>query len=139
MQDGRLTGARGPKSKRGAVRRNKPKATTSKTAAHATAPALPEDTGPQARAWWAAFVGSPHAELYSGTDWQALLRGVVLVDLFYEKPSAQLAAEIRAIESKVGATVADRDRLGWKIEEPVVEQPADAPTPSRERPDPRRR
>lgn len=134
-----MTGSRGPKSKAGAIRRNKPKATTTFEANHAGTPELPDELRAEAHAWFDALANSPWSALYyTETDWQTILRGAYLVHAFYESPSSQLAAEIRAIEAKVGATVADRDRLGWKVQEPPAPPEGDVPTPSRDRPDPRK-
>lgn len=78
--------------------------------------------------------------MFIATDWQALLRGAALVEAFDEKPSAQLAAEIRQIEARLGGALADRDRLGMKIEEPKDEaaERADGRVSNRKRPDPRK-
>lgn len=52
--------------------------------------------------------------MYEASDWQVLIRTAYLVEAFYDAPSAGLAAEIRQNEARLGATAADRARLGWE-------------------------
>ena len=106
----------------------------------AAAPVVPELVGdylPATVAWWGAWLGSPQVAFFAATDWQTLLRLAPLVDVYHRKPEANLAAEIRQTEAKLGGTVSDRDRLGWKIS-PPSEEPSAVPRGSRSRPDPRK-
>lgn len=132
-----MTGTRGPKSKPNAARRNAPKATSRLQAAKPTPPVLAGDYLPQTRDWWQAWLDAPQVTYFAATDWQTLSRLAPLVDAYFTKPSAQLAAEIRQTEAKLGATAADRDRLGWKIDEPDEPESDDRPASSRARKDPR--
>lgn len=134
-------GARGPKPSPGSITRHKPKQRRRELmGAPVEIPSLVGEHRPETFAWWDTWVDSPQAAFLSATDWQTLLRLVPLVDLFHEKPTAQLAAEIRQTEAKCGATAADRDRLGWKIETPPEPTPEgeEKPQGSRSRTDPRR-
>jgi hypothetical protein len=116
-----------------------------KRSLEAAAPRVPELASsfpsivflPQTVAWWAAWVESPQAAFFAGTDWQTLLRLAPLVDAFFTAPAAQLASEIRQTEAKLGATASDRDRLGWRIEPPAPEGEPAPTRGSRSRPDPR--
>lgn len=134
-------GARGPKPKEGSVTRHRPKQ-RSRTLAGAPVeiPKLTGEHHPNTFAWWDSWVDSPQAVFLAATDWQTLLRLVPLQDIFWEKPTAQLAAEIRQTEAKLGATASDRDRLGWKTDPPppAPEPGAAEPQGSRSRPDPRK-
>lgn len=89
-------------------------------------------------AWWNAWVASPQASRFSSTDWLRLRMLAPLVEAYFKAPTTALMAEIRQNESKLGATAADRARLGWKTEERPADEP-DTPeaTSSRRRPDPR--
>lgn len=135
-------GARGPKPSQHSITRHKPKQRRRELVGAPVV--IPELTGKhraETYAWWDIWVDSPQATFLSATDWQTLLRLVPLVDLFHEKPTAQLAAEIRQTEAKCGATAADRDRLGWNIEQPPELKPegeGEEPQGSRSRRDPRR-
>ena len=137
-------GARGPKPSPNSVTRHKPKQRPRELTADR--PDVPDLASafeitflPQTHAWWQAWVDSPQAAFFAATDWQTLLRLAPLVDAYWVKPSPQIAAEIRQTEAKLGATAADRDRLGWKIEEPAAEgEQAQASAGARSRPDPRK-
>lgn len=131
-------GARGPVPKATSVTRHQSKQRRRNLeAATPTVPELPDGYSDETRAWWESWLASPQTSFFAATDWQTLLRCAKLVDLFNAKPTAQLAAEIRQIESKLGGTAADRDRLGWKID-PPAEDAQPAPAGARSRPDPRR-
>lgn len=54
-------------------------------------------------------------------DIHALLRLAVLVDIFWQDPSKEIAAEIRLEQQAFGLTPIDRRRLQWMVEE--EEQP----------------
>lgn len=88
------------------------------------------------RRWYRAWACSPQATLFGVTEWQRLHMLAHLVDRYYASPSPSVLAEIRANETKLGATPDDRLRLRWQVtaDEPGVP----APAPSRTR-DPRRR
>lgn len=136
-------GQRGPKPKAGSITRHRPKQRQrALVGAPVVIPALVGEHRPETFAWWDTWVDSPQAVFLSATDWQTLVRLVPLQDQFFEKPTAQLASEIRQTEAKLGATAADRDRLGWKIEEPVEPKPdgegETVPKGSRSRTDPRK-
>jgi hypothetical protein len=65
--------------------------------------------------WWQAWVDSPQAEQFTATDWQRLLLVARLVDQFVRGPRPALLGEIRLNEAALGATVADRLRLGVRV------------------------
>lgn len=132
-------GARGPAPREGSVTRHPPKQQPKNM--EAATPDVPELVGdyvPATVAWWGAWLGSPQVAFFAATDWQTLLRLAPLVDAYHRKPAANLAAEIRQTEAKLGGTVSDRDRLGWKIS-PPSDEPLAAPKGSRSRPDPRKK
>jgi hypothetical protein len=133
-------GARGPKPKESSVTRHPPKQRRrNMTAAPPEAPELVGEYSEKTRAWWASWLSAPQTVYFASTDWQTLLRCADLVEMFNVKPSAQVAAEIRQIESKLGGTAADRDRLGWKIEPPPESTEGSmSGGGSRSRPDPRK-
>jgi len=132
-------GQRGPAPRETSVTRHPPKQQSKNmTAERPEVPDLVGEFGFQTIAWWDAWVGSPQVEFFAATDWQTLLRLAPLVEMYFKEPKAQLAAEIRQTEAKLGATAADRDRLGWKITPPVEPEPGDE-AGARDRPDPRRR
>lgn len=100
----------------------------------------------EVREWWETWRRSPQASQFVDTDWRTLRRAAFLLDLFYREPSASLAAEVRQIESKLGATVDDRMRLRLRIhsrgaasaEESSAEESGERPR-LQVAPDPRRR
>jgi hypothetical protein len=106
-------------------------------AAAAVAPELVGEHRPESIARYNAWVASPQAPFFTDLDWQVLVGLVLLYDLYYKTPAANLHAEIRTTEAKLGATVSDRDRLGWTIKPPAGDAPADVPKGSRSKPDPR--
>ncbi len=135
-------GARGPLPKDAAKRQrrnvSKPK-TKVPSGARASHPELAGEFLPQTREWYAALASAPWSSLYEESDWQVLIRTAYLVDAFFKSPSAQLAAEIRQNEARLGATAADRARLGWEVDGgPGESQARDGAKPSRQRPDPRK-
>jgi len=69
------------------------------------------------RAWWRDIWRSPMAEEYLRADEHALYRLAVLVDSYWTKPTAGLAAEIRLQQQAFGLTPLDRRRLEWSIEQ----------------------
>jgi hypothetical protein len=128
-------GASGPIPSPNSITRHKPKQRRrTLKAGLVTIPDLPDDYRPETVAWWQTWIDSSQAEFFADTDWQTLRRCAALVDMFYTAPTAQLAAEVRQIESKLGATQADRDRLGWTTEppaEPAVAKPKARTDPRR--------
>jgi len=68
------------------------------------------------RAWWRAVWRSPMADEYLDADVHALYRLAVLVDMFWAKPSKELAAEIRLQQQCFGLTPIDRRRLQWEVD-----------------------
>lgn len=98
------------------------------------------------REWFEVWRRSPQASQFVETDWNALRRCAVLLEEFYADPSAALAAEIRQIEAKLGATVDDRMRLRLRVhprvavdDAPAPEAESDGPPRLRVAPDPRKR
>jgi hypothetical protein len=132
-------GARGPVPRENSVTHHVPKQNPKVLDSPAEPPAVPElhfEPHPATLAWWESWTSSPQTSLFTSTDWQALVRCAYLVESYFaEKPTAQLAAEIRQVEAKLGATISDRDRLGWKFKDKPAEDTDDAPQP--ERTDPR--
>jgi len=57
------------------------------------------------------------AEEYLRADVHALYRLALLVDAYWTKPTAGLAAEIRLQQQAFGLTPLDRRRLEWSIEQ----------------------
>lgn len=60
--------------------------------------------------WWATWVNSPQADIFSSTDWAYLLDTLPLVKAYYNG-ELKHAAEIRLRVAQFGATPADRARL----------------------------
>ncbi len=86
------------------------------------APSLPKrDDGSKwnrmTRAWWHDIWNSPMAEEYLRADVHALYRLALLVDAYWTKPTAGMAAEIRLQQQAFGLTPLDRRRLEWSIEQ----------------------
>lgn len=131
---------RGPKPKAPELRQRRNKATTAATL-HVPAepiekpetvkraPPLPGGTmwHKQTRAWWKDVWASPMAKEFLQADRHALVRLAVLVNDFWMKPSAALAAEIRQQESRFGLTPIDRHRLQWRVV-PEKSEPPPPPT-----------
>lgn len=134
-------GERGPapKDPTKRMRRNEPKQRRRNlTPVYPDPPELPEGLSGETITWWEGWLEQPQSTHFTATDWNSLLRCARLVEMFNSQPTAQLAAEIGRIEAKLGATIADRDRLGMKFEEPsaLPLEPIN-PTPSRQSVDPR--
>lgn len=91
--------------------------------------------GPEARAYWQTWRTSPMAAVLEATDWQRLAMLVPLVESYWTVGAdSKILSEVRLNEERLGATVADRQRLRMKIEEAqdaTVTQlrPASAPDP----------
>jgi hypothetical protein len=60
---------------------------------------------PSARDWFNAWASSAQADSFGPWHWLQLEMGALLVDRFYEKPSAALSREIRAIEGVLSEVV----------------------------------
>lgn len=65
-------------------------------------------------AYWRMWQRAPQATLFEETDWNALRRAAFLQELLWLGERAT-EGEIRQIEAKVGATVADRHLLRMKV------------------------
>lgn len=96
--------------------------------------------------WWRDVWRSPMAGEYLQADHHGLYRLAELVDAFWHRPSAGLAAEIRLQQQSFGLTPLDRRRLEWTVEQAEGakdrgkqrQPPAAAPDPEVEA-DPRKR
>ena len=75
----------------------------------------------QARTYWQTWRTAPQAQAFETTDWQRLAMLVPLVEAYWIAGGVSAdkgaLAEIRLNEERLGATVADRQRLRMKIEE----------------------
>jgi hypothetical protein len=101
------------------ARRNKAStARTLSTVHDVKAPALPStrEWHVQTLEWWRDVWASPMAPEYDDSDLHGLYLLAVLVDQFWENPSATLAAEIRLQRQCFGLTPIDRRRLQWEID-----------------------
>lgn len=78
------------------------------------------------KAWWEIWRRSPQAKTFIETDWVRLKDIARLREVFANKPTALLFAEIRQNESLLGATYADRLRARMKVEK-QPEKAAEAP------------
>lgn len=74
---------------------------------------------PETRAWWDIWRRSPQAKTFITTDWVRLKDIARLREVFANKPSALLYAEIRQNESLLGATHTDRLKARIKVLRPV--------------------
>ena len=108
-----------PTGKRpGTIRRNKPKPPTVLEPAPAPERALPGEWGEGTLRWWSTWVRSPQSSQFAETDWQRLEFVACLIEQYLADPDRALLAEIRLNEERLGATVADRKRLGWELPPP---------------------
>lgn len=84
--------------------------------------------------FWREVWDSPMAEEFLRADVDGLLELAVLVDGFWKKPDAKLAAEIRLQRQCYGLTPIDRRRLQWEISRAEKAErgrkPPAQPTPS---------
>lgn len=77
------------------------------------------DWHPRTLAWWDTWRRSPTAQLMTETDWaEALTTAAVHSQVAHGR--LRFAAELRLREGLLGATVADRKRLGILVAEPEV-------------------
>lgn len=74
------------------------------------------------RQWWDTWVSSPQAGAFTATDWQRLMMLAPLVEQYHQEPKTALLAEIRLNEERLGATVADRQRLRMKLNGPEASE-----------------
>lgn len=79
--------------------------------------------------WFTGWRTSPQAAVFLGTDWTRLGMLAYLVEEYLLEAKGPLLAEIRLNEERLGATVADRQRLRFVVETapqlaPVTELPA---------------
>jgi hypothetical protein len=65
--------------------------------------------------WWADVWSSPMADEYVRADEHGLFRLAVLIDMYWNEPSTQLASEIRLQEQRYGLSPLDRRRLEWSV------------------------
>lgn len=79
------------------------------------------------RAWWDTWIASPQASAFAPTDWRRLMMLAPLVEKYHEDPKPALLSEIRLNEERLGATVADRQRLRMKLSGPKEDKPKLAP------------
>jgi hypothetical protein len=115
-------GERGPAPKDPAKRqrRNKPpEVEVLPEAPKVDAPRLPAKPGggrwlTATRRWYKTWCESPQAAGFGQTDWARLHMLAPLVDAYWRGDLAKMG-EIRQNESKLGATVADRQRLRWQL------------------------
>jgi hypothetical protein len=120
----------GPAPKENRVRRNADSVDTiTLTDSPTTAPKLRGYARYSAatKAWWDTWVSSPQASAFVATDWLRLSMLAPLVEQFHEEPKTALLAEIRLNEERLGATVADRQRLRMKLSGPEKTKPTLAP------------
>ena len=68
------------------------------------------------RAWWWSWRTSAQAQVFTGTDWDALLIAAALHHRMWSEPRPDLAGEVRLWVSKLGATPVDRARLRIAVE-----------------------
>lgn len=80
-------------------------------------PAYIVDPHPATVEWWQVWRTSPNAAIFEATDWEVLKRAALLQDATFKaaKPSAAAISELRLLEERLGATVADRQRLRLSI------------------------
>ncbi|MEQ4716076.1 hypothetical protein [Nonomuraea sp. B19D2] len=79
------------------------------------------------REWWDTWKDSPQAAAFTSTDWMRLAMLAPLVEQYHAEPKTALLAEIRLNEERLGATVADRQRLRMKLSGPKESKPRLAP------------
>lgn len=93
------------------------------------------------RDWYDTWCSSPQAAGFGETDWQALAMMAPVVDTYWRSvvagdPKLTALAMVKKLEKDLGATVADRQRLRWRLGSATEDtEPADepAPTPQRRR------
>ena len=89
---------------------------------------------------WNTWAASPQATLFSATDWQSLKMLLPAVERYYKTGEARDHRMIRALETKLGGTIGDRETMALEIvDHPsagVVPVPSMAATELR---DPRKR
>ncbi len=111
-----------PKDPSTRQRRNRTAGARQLNAVHDVAmPALPKRAGnkkwlPQTVEWWEATWASPMAPEFDASDRHGLFLLAELIDQFWRKSSASLAAEIRLQRQCFGLTPIDRRRLQWEID-----------------------
>ncbi|WP_433434482.1 hypothetical protein [Nonomuraea sp. CA-141351] len=122
---------RGPAPKQERIRRNAdPVGSIALTSdAVVKAPKLPGYTtySAKTRAWWDTWAASPQAQAFAPTDWQRLIMLAPLVEQYHQEPKAALLSEIRLNEERMGALVADRQRLRMTLPGLADDKPKLAP------------
>lgn len=71
---------------------------------------------PETVEWWEEVWCSPMAGEFVDSDVQGLYRLAILVDNFWNDPSAKNHAEIRISQQEYGLTPYSRRRLEWTVE-----------------------
>lgn len=142
-------GERGPVPKGNAVRPSRGRAGRGGNSGNVASvpgdkPELPDgEHHPLTVEWWGNWNedDAPQVAYFTATDWFRLKMLVPLYDAYWLKPTPQALAEIRQNETRLGATIADRLRLGWTITPPKDGEGGEDENPqgSRSRPDPRRK
>ena len=74
------------------------------------------------RSWWHDVWHSPMAVEYLRADVHGLYRLATLVDIFWVRPSATVAAVIAHQEQRYGLSPLDRRRLEWIVEKAEQEK-----------------
>lgn len=73
--------------------------------------------------WWDNWVNSPQAESFLASDWERLQMLAPLVEAYWDEPRANILAEIRLNEERLGATLRDRQSLRMSIKPDSDETP----------------
>lgn len=92
-------------------------------------------------AWWRDTWRSPMSAEFLPSDIHALYVLAELIEQFWKKPTALLAAEIRQQRQAFGQTPLDRRRLEWQVERVEAtrtRRPAPDPTATPRSDDPRK-
>ncbi|GAA0955740.1 hypothetical protein [Nonomuraea longicatena] len=79
------------------------------------------------REWWDTWRSAPQSAAFTSTDWMRLAMLAPLVEQYHEEPRTAILAEIRLNEERLGATIADRQRLRMKLSGPKETKPTLAP------------
>jgi hypothetical protein len=104
-------------------------------------PGLPEgrDWSAWARAEWEAWWGSPMARMWVESDRGLVDQLLLMVEGFWEKPSASASSEIRVLRDYLGLSAKGRQDRRWMLPEPESGLAVVAQISSRAKPDPRKK